>query len=320
MSGGFAGVIDAYIAEKRAVGYKYEKAERQLREVVRIHEKCGCPQGSMPKEVVLAYVASRPNEKEGTQRIRMCLVRGLAKYMVRCGYDAYVLPFRIGPACLESYQPYIFSDDELAAFFSAADAHAAKAPCTLAPQHATVFRLLYSTGMRVGEVCALDKGDVDLGTGTVLIRHAKYGKERKIPLHPNMTARLEKHVSEASKTPYWRIHERFWNLPDGRTMSASWVYGSFRKCLWDAGISHGGRGRGPRVHDFRFTFACHTLRRWVREGRDLNAMLPYLATYMGHADTHCTEYYLRLTAELYPDVIAKAEGKCAWMIPEGEEL
>ena len=205
----------------------------------------------------------------------------------------------------------------VAAFFAAADARAAKAPCTLAPQHATIFRLLYSTGMRVGEACALGKGDVDLDSGTALIRYAKYDKERRIPLHPNMAARLEGHVSEASRTSYWQTHERFWNLPDGRQMSASWVYGSFRKCLWDAGISHGRRGRGPRVHDLRFTFACHTLRRWVREGFGVGALLPCLAAYMGHANTHCTEYYLRLTAELYPDVIARAESKCAWMIPEG---
>ena len=319
MTGGFAGVVADFVAEKRAVGYDYGKAERQLREVVRIHEGLGCQPGSMPEDVVLAYIAPRPNEKESTRLIRMSLVRGLATYMVRRGFEAYILPYRIGSVGREAYRPHIFSDNELAGIFAAADSRAAKAPGTLAPQHAIVLRLLYSTGMRVGEACALDKKDVDLDAGTVLIRQAKYGKERRVPLHPNMAALLGRHVSEASKAPFWRSHERFWDVPYGRQMSASWVYGSFRKCLWDAGISHGGRGRGPRVHDLRFTFACHTLRKWVREGCDVDAMLPYLATYMGHADTHCTEYYLKLTAELYPDVVVKAEGVCAWMIPEGRE-
>lgn len=319
MSGGFAEIVAGYVAERRAVGYDYGKAERQLREVVRIHEERGCQPESMPEEVALAFIAPRPNEKEGTRHIRICLVRGLAAYMARHGFEAYVLPYRIGPVSRDAYRPHIFSDGELAGIFAAADARAMKAPATLAPQHATMFRLLYSTGMRVGEACALDKGDVDLGAGTVLIRRAKYGKERRIPLHPNMVERLERHFHEASRTPFWRSHERFWDLPHERRMSASWVYGSFRKCLWDAGISHGGRGRGPRVHDLRFTFACHTLRKWVCEGRDVDALLPCLATYMGHADTHCTEYYLKFTAELYPDVVAKAEGKCAWMIPEGRK-
>lgn len=98
-------------------------------------------------------------------------------------------------------------------------------------------------------------------------------------------------------------------------MSTSSVYGFFRQALWNAGISHGGRGKGPRVHDLRFTFACHRLRAWVREGADVNALMPVLATYMGHADTRCTEYYLRLTAELHLGMVAQVERECGWVVP-----
>lgn len=49
------------------------------------------------------------------------------------------------------------------------------------------------------------------------------------------------------------------------------------------------------------------LRNWVKEGQDINALMPYLCAYMGHSDTRCTEYYLRLTAELYPEIVAKCE-------------
>lgn len=51
----------------------------------------------------------------------------------------------------------------------------------------------------------------------------------------------------------------------------------------------------------------HRLRDWVIDGRDISALFPYLCAYMGHADTRCTEYYLRLTAELYPDIVIKSE-------------
>ena len=44
-------------------------------------------------------------------------------------------------------------------------------------------------------------------------------------------------------------------------------------------------------------------------------MLPYLACYMGHADLRGTQYYLRLTADAYPDVIAKAQIRFGYTIP-----
>lgn len=62
-------------------------------------------------------------------------------------------------------------------------------------------------------------------------------------------------------------------------------------------------------------FACHRLRGWVEAGDDVNALMPYLAAYMGHADTRCTEYYLRLTAELFPGMVAQVERECGWVVP-----
>lgn len=85
------------------------------------------------------------------------------------------------------------------------------------------------------------------------------------------------------------------------------VYGIFRKILHIACIPHGGKGKGPTVHSFRHTFCVHRLRDWVICGRNISALFPYLCAYMGHADTRCTEYYLRLTAELYPDIVIKSE-------------
>jgi len=67
---------------------------------------------------------------------------------------------------------------------------------------------------------------------------------------------------------------------------------------------------------FRHTYAVHCLRNWTREGRDLTVALPYLSAYMGHAGARSTQYYLRLTAELYPDIIARLDDAYGWMIPE----
>jgi integrase/recombinase XerD len=86
--------------------------------------------------------------------------------------------------------------------------------------------------------------------------------------------------------------------------------------LRKAGISHLGRGKGPRIHDLRHTFAVNCLKKWVLEGKDLNSLLPYLSAYLGHEDMRGSQRYLRLTADLYPDLTTKIEETCSYIIPE----
>ncbi|NQY73567.1 MAG: hypothetical protein HRT90_02270 [Candidatus Margulisbacteria bacterium] len=88
-----------------------------------------------------------------------------------------------------------------------------------------------------------------------------------------------------------------------------------RRFLWQARISHEGWGKGPRLHDMRHTFSVHCLRRWVLEGKDLAAYLPILKTYLGHDSFSDTPQYLRLTADLYPDITAKMQQKFGDVIP-----
>jgi integrase len=62
------------------------------------------------------------------------------------------------------------------------------------------------------------------------------------------------------------------------------------------------RQSGPRLHDWRHSFAVHRLLAWYRDGEDVNARLPALATYMGHVDISSTQVYLQPTAELLGEV------------------
>jgi len=90
---------------------------------------------------------------------------------------------------------------------------------------------------------------------------------------------------------------------------------NFRRFLWQARISHGGRGHGPRVHDLRHTFAVNNLRAWFAQGQDVGALLPVLQTYLGHSSLSDTAYYLRLTAESYPDITARVQQFTGDVIP-----
>lgn len=93
------------------------------------------------------------------------------------------------------------------------------------------------------------------------------------------------------------------------------VYELFRQLLFRCGIPYGGRGKGPRLHDLRHTFAVHALLRWYREGADLDAKLAMLATYLGHRSVDGTQRYLHLTAELFPEVTARSNASFGDVIP-----
>ena len=314
--GQFVDIAQGYLAEKRAVGFKMEKGEAFVARLDALRSELGCPENAITKGLHDAWTTKRPGETESSRAHRVSQVRGLAEYMARMGYEAYIAPGKQAAVRRGPYDPYIFTKEEVSKLLSAADEMAeGDGPAGRNSQMALMLRLLYTTGMRCGEACSLTKADVDLDAGIVTVRHAKNDKDRLVPLHPAMAEHLRGFSNAASLDRRYQAIPSFWLMPQGCVMSTGTVYAFFRKALWAARISHGGRGKGPRVHDLRFTFACHRLQAWVAEAADVNALLPVLAAYMGHADTRCTEYYLRLTAQLYPTIVDQVEKECGWVVP-----
>ena len=241
-------------------------------------------------------------------------MRELAKYMTRLGLEAYIMPKGFMPR-VPRYMPHIYSDDELRWIFSQTDKCCF---CSAVPYRHHVmpvfFRLLYCSGMRLSEAWLLKVGDVDLNSGVITITNAKLDKHRQLPVSNEMLARLAAYHRNAhilSKPEDW-----FFPGFNGKPMTMVNVEKNLRKFLWQAGISHGGRSKGPRVHDFRHTNAVRCLRRWVLEGKDLRAYLPVLQAYLGHVSFSDTAYYLHLTADLFPDIIKKVETAFGDLIPK----
>ena len=59
---------------------------------------------------------------------------------------------------------------------------------------------------------------------------------------------------------------------------------------------------GPRIHDLRHTFAVHVLDRLVKGGLDMHCCLPVLSVALGHKCVSDTEYYVRITNQVYPNL------------------
>jgi integrase len=308
----FQEFIQGMIRRKRSLGYKYDSDGT----LYRFDQFClayGCTEPVLSKELINAWSQKRPNEAQATLQHRVSIVRQLAMYMDSLGVHAYVMPKNImskGPR----YVPYIFSNDELAAFFKQTDTchYHSEAPYRhlIMP---LLFRMLYGCGLRISEALNLKVRDVDLDAGVLTIWDGKFNKDRLVPLSDELLDRCRAYAKQVHSFSDGNAY--FFPSHDGQAVTKGNVYKNFRKFLWKARISHGGWGKGPRVHDFRHVFAVHCLRRWVQEGKDLAAYLPVLKTYLGHHSFSDTSQYLRLTAELYPDITAKVEHTFGDVIP-----
>jgi integrase len=305
----FAPDITALIEQKRALGYKYDSQPGILLRFDRFCSERYPDETTVTRELMLNWATKRPGEHPATLQGRITPVNELAKYIARLGREAFILPKGMMPRTAK-YVPHIYTNDELKRIFEKTDCcHY----CSEVPYRHLVmpvfFRLLYSCGLRLTEARLLKLENVDLTDGVITIKNAKLGKHRQLPVSPEMTERLRSYYDSVhllSSSTDW-----FFPGYSGNPMSCGNVEKNLRKFLWQAGISYGGRGKGPRVHDFRHTMAVHCLRRWVQEGKDLHALLPVLQAYLGHVSLSDTAYYLHLTADLFPNIteqIAEALG------------
>ena len=306
--------ITALVAEKRAVGYKYA-AEARVLDRFAAFCRAEFPGLAAPSQASVEAWLSAARRRAVTPATLQTLaapVRELARWLGRRGVPAYVLPKGTLPRPVR-YVPHIYTDQELAALFSQTDRCRY---CSLVPfRHLVMpvlFRTIYACGLRASEARLLRAGDVDIDAGVLQIRDAKGGKDRQVPVSVPLRERLTNyHAQIAGRSG------GDWFFPGraGQPLTLGNIDKNFRRFLWQAGIPHGGRGHGVRVHDLRHAFAVNNLRSWFTHGQDVGALLPVLQTYMGHSSIADTAYYLRLTAESYPHITAQVQRAVGDIVP-----
>jgi len=223
-------LIDGYVKEKRAIGYKYKKGFSLLKRFDTLAATENLPEMKLPKELVLLWTEKRPNETVSTRNGRISIIRGFATYMVRLGYEAYIYPTTTNSIDRYSYVPYIFSETELKNIFTICDNYPTS---DVSPYRHLVlpflFRILYGCGLRISEALKLKLKDVDLDQGTLFIRNTKFGKERKVPMVEPLTKRCRQYIEtihslESSDT-------FLFPSPFGGRYKESTIYKLFREIL-----------------------------------------------------------------------------------------
>ena len=312
-----APLMEQFVQEKRAIGYKYEVGAVALMHLDRFLVDQAPEDGELSRSTVQKWLAKDPQEHPRTQQTRFGAARQFAEFLCRHGHSAYVPDASLLAKGGTSYQPRIFTHAEVRQLLQEADRMAPSAGSPL--RHLVmpeVFRLLYGCGFRIGEVLKLRIDDVDLNRGVLTVREGKFGKDRLVPPALPLVERLRSYDAAVSAVAGARPGDAFF-FPSvhGGPYRIGAIYVAFRRLLFGCGIPHGGKGKGPRVHDLRHSFAVHAMLRWYREGADLDAKLPVLATYLGHRSLMGTERYLHLTAELFPEVAVRVNAAFGDVIP-----
>lgn len=308
--------IDRYLERQRALGRGYSAEEHVLRSLSRSLASTGS--ADLDLAAFDQWCASHQGLTGNVRRNRQRIVRNWCLYRQRDEPACFVPDPNRFPRPHPHQAPVIVAPEQIARMLVAADAVKPTADSSLRPwilRLATV--LLYSAGLRRGELLRLQLGDVNSRDAVLRIRQSKFHKSRWVPLSRDAGEELRRYLQQ---------RQRRWGLP--APGDALLCHGT-RRCsgytgtglsrglheLMDAVDVHGWDGRRPRIHDLRHSFAIECLLRWYREGADVQSQLPKLAMYMGHVSIASTAYYLRWIPELTQAASDRFEASYGDLVP-----
>jgi integrase len=298
---------------KKSLGYKYTHAGFAFSSFDRLALEKNVFEIAVTKELADEYSIKRPNESDKTRHARIQILSQFARFLCDLGFRSYIPKL---PQFKSTYTPYIFSKDQMQEIFKASDELApSRNRNSVVYSIPVLIRLLYGTGIRISKALYLACNDINLHDKYMVLRNSKNGKDRMVPLSGSLASACEEYLMYRNQFPSIRKENRFFIKPDGSPVRQGPVYNWFRKILYTVNISHGGKGHGPRLHDLRHTFSVHSLATMSESELDLYHSLPLLSTYLGHQSLEATDKYVRLTAEMYPDLIKKTSDICSSVFP-----
>ena len=288
--------MKTFLALKRLSGNKYKTQSLILKYFDQFLIRKKFNSKYVTRNIYEQYVATLSHLHPRYRSDQCSVIRQFSIYLSRFEPHSHIPDPVPSGRSHDDWRAFIFTKDQIRDLVVAAGklGHGWIRPHT----YRTLFGLLYTTGLRINEALSLNIEDFYPDTLRIHVRAGKFRKARWVPLSRSTGEVLDKYVAlreqivtrESDPSPLFISIQR-------KRLSDDAVYETLCKLLQQCGI-HKCRRHGPRIHDIRHTFACHRLLEWYRDGQDINARLPALATYMGHVSISSTQIYIHATPEL----------------------
>ena len=294
--------VEAYVKHKKSTGVKFDNETYTLRSFAR-YADCHYPGKPLTINLALQWVAKSPHLAPTTRLAHYSVLRGLARYLKLNDVKTELIPKNIYTAWFKRMTPYIYSEQEISIIMTTSPGECTNKFNALTQK--TIIGLLYSTGMRIGEVLALRKNDVDLKNGIITVRQFKKMPMRLIPVSESVLAKLTEYDRKRKELRVSPKDGSFFLTAKGRTVPYASFHGIWKRILAKTGIGDG--KTVPRTHDLRHTFACNHLLRAYKENRDIDEAIYTLSVYLGHTVIAGTYWYLSTTPELLEQCVKRVE-------------
>jgi site-specific recombinase XerC len=256
MTGALRQELASYLALRRAMGYRMARPEKLLGQLLDFLESYGQMRITVAAALDWARLPASPTGTSNWWAYRLSAVRGFATYLHALDPThevpaADLLPQRTHRAC-----PYLYSDADIAALIAATD--------TLRTElrratFATLIGLLAVTGLRVGEALGLDRDDIRLDAGQLVVRHGKFDKARQLSLHSSSVDALRRYAQLRDRfAPSTGTPAFFVSLAGTRLLYCN-VHHAFHRLVRLAALTPRSSSCRPRIHDLRHYVEFHII-------------------------------------------------------------
>jgi len=297
--------VEDYLYARRQLGFKLKSQGTQLLAFARFAEN-GSHQGPVTLELALRWARDSNSAKPITAAKRIEVLRPFIRYLQQFDPATQVPPPKLLGSTHRRPAPHIYSDEEIEALLAAAGQlrpSGGLRPAT----YETLFGLLAATGMRISEALRLERADVLLEHGMLVVRQSKYRKSRLVPLHATTITALRCYARQRDKFLPVAMDNNFFLSPWGRALKIWNAEETFCNLRRQLGWIARGDYPEPRIHDLRHTFITNCLLRWYRHKINVDNAIVSLSTYVGHVRVTDTYWYVSTVPELMASVSERFE-------------
>lgn len=294
--------IEDYLAMRHGLGFALKGARPLLADFAEFLDRNGAE--TVSTDLAVAWATAPTSVGPIWWRQRLGTVREFARYLATIDPRTQIPATDLLPAHYSRLTPYLYSEAETCALMAAARL---LSPPLRAATYTTLIGLLTVTGLRLREAIGLDCCDLRADTCSLIVRHGKNGRSREIPLHSTSVHALLAYRQGVERAIPRPVSPSLIVSIRGTRLCPSAVHPTFRTIVSQAGLQPRGPRCRPRLHDARHSLAVQALIRWYEDGADVNAKLPLLSAFLGHANPASTYWYLQAAPELFSRVAGRLE-------------